>query len=41
MDTQNKSLIAMERDEAHRAAFRTRIVQRAAHEFVIVDANRE
>ncbi len=30
-------MIAVERDEAYRAAFRARLMQRAAHDFVIVD----
>ncbi len=37
LDTEKKSLIATERDEAHRAAFRARILQRTAQDFVIVD----
>ncbi len=37
VDAEKKSLIAMERDAAQRAAFRARILQRAAQDFVIID----
>jgi transposase len=37
LDAQKKTLAASERDEAARAAFRERIQQRAADDFVIVD----
>ena len=37
LDAQKKTLGAAERDEPQRQAFRARIVQRAADDFVIVD----
>ena len=37
LDQEKKALAATERDEAQRQAFRTRIVQRPADAFVIVD----